>query len=162
MMDMHRPGLNVRLLIAPEFEAMEQHRGIQPPLNPTSSWRYGETACAIAGRVIENYIKMPEQSGHYHTGWRLLLVKLQRKTVRIVEKVKRLSVNGSTRIASHFTPCSSRCFTARSRSSTLKARWRRPQASGRTDAQAGKEKRTVQSHTARLTPDRLSESRSTR
>ena len=29
MMDMHRPGLNVRLLIAPEFEAMEQHRGIR-------------------------------------------------------------------------------------------------------------------------------------
>ena len=29
MMDMHRPELNVRLLIAPELEAMEQHRGIQ-------------------------------------------------------------------------------------------------------------------------------------
>ena len=33
---------------------------------------------------------MPELSGHYHTGWKLLLVKLQRKAIRIVEKGKTL------------------------------------------------------------------------
>ena len=55
MMDVHSPKLDVRLPVAPAFQAMEQNGGIGPPLNPTSSWRYGETACAIAGKVIGNY-----------------------------------------------------------------------------------------------------------
>ena len=33
---------------------------------------------------------MPELSGHYHTGQPLLLIKLQRQAVRIVEKSKAL------------------------------------------------------------------------
>ena len=33
---------------------------------------------------------MPELSGHYHTGRRLLLIKLQRQAVRVVEKGKTL------------------------------------------------------------------------
>ena len=33
---------------------------------------------------------MPELSGHYHTGRRLLLIKLQRQAVRVVEKGKAL------------------------------------------------------------------------
>ena len=33
---------------------------------------------------------MPELSGHYHTGWRLLLVKLQRQAIRVIEKGKSL------------------------------------------------------------------------
>ena len=37
---------------------------------------------------------MPELNGHYHTGQTLLLVKLQRQTVRVVKKGKTLVGEG--------------------------------------------------------------------